>query len=131
MANLIKRIVKAQYETSDGQTFESKVDAMKHQADLDRVRKVMDLLTANLQFRTVGACDYLADSTTVNEVATFIVDNADALREILPKRAKSLVAEEPPVNDPATPLTAEEALLPYNPVLNGNGNVSDAALANA
>lgn len=99
MANLIKRIVKAQYETSDGQTLESKVDAMKHQADLDRVRKVMDLLTAKLPFRTAGACDYLADSTTVNEVATFIIDNADALREILPKRAKSAAAPMTPEED--------------------------------
>jgi thymidine kinase len=99
MANLIKRIVKAQYETSDGQTFESKVDAMKHQADLDRVRKVMELVAAQLP-NSEDSMQYL-DAVTVNQVACFIVDNADALREILPKRAKSAAAPMTPEEDAA------------------------------
>jgi hypothetical protein len=138
MANLIKRVVKAQYETTDGQVFESKVDALKHQADLDRVGKVAELVDkkAGLYAATVtrngesviehwGTFDF-------GSIARFIVDNADALREILPKRAKSVevVPADPiPANeliDPPAPMTAEETTLPYVPAL--HGNVSDALL---
>jgi hypothetical protein len=130
MAKLIKRVVVASYQTTDGQVFEDKAEAVKHQADLDRVRKVAELVDtkAGLYAATVtrngdsviehwGTFDF-------GSIARFIIDNADALREILPKRAKSIqvVPAEPiPASeliDPATPQTAEEALLPYNPVLN-------------
>jgi hypothetical protein len=125
MANLIKRVVVASYETTDGKQFTDKGEAAKHQANLDRTKKIADLVAA--QFETSPDSMQYLDSATPTDIAQFIILNADALREILPKRAKSIVNEEPPVLDPATPGTAEETTLPYVPVL--NGNVSDAALA--
>jgi dsDNA-binding SOS-regulon protein len=124
MANLIKRVVVASYETTDGRTFTDKAEAAKHQAELTRLDNVAALVK-----QCIHRDDVQNDPTLARDVAAFIVENGHLLREILPKRAKSAPAEETPVNDPPAPMTAEEALLPYNPVL--HGNVSDAALATA
>jgi uncharacterized protein (DUF1778 family) len=88
MANLIKRIVKAQYETSDGKVFEDKGEASKHQTMLDRRSKIEALIKAQLEYISSDADGY------ADYIAQFILDNADALREILPKRAKSIVLNE-------------------------------------
>jgi dsDNA-binding SOS-regulon protein len=118
MANLIKRVVVASYQTTDGQTFSNKEDAQKYQAHLDRLSKIGALVKANMADAVTTPTDELAA-----EIALFIVQNADALREILPKRAKSVevVPADPiPANeliDPATPMTGEQTAQPYNPVI--------------
>jgi len=96
----LKRIVIASYETTDGKTFSDKGEAAKHQAHLNRIKNIAVLVKSGLATNATEPTDELA-----LEVAQFIVDNANALREILPKRAKpvtpasqtGLVGEQPPV----------------------------------
>jgi phosphoenolpyruvate-protein kinase (PTS system EI component) len=81
----LKRIVIASYETTDGKTFSDKGEAAKHQAHLNRIKNIAVLVKAGMATNATEPTDELA-----LDVAQFIVDNADALREILPKRAKSV-----------------------------------------
>lgn len=84
----LKRI--AAYQTTDGQTFDDKDVAKKHQAELDRMAKVKELVAKGM-----GAIDMAEGDDLYAVIANLIVSNADALREILPKKAKSVKAEEP------------------------------------
>jgi hypothetical protein len=87
MTAALKRIVVASYQTTDGKTFDKKEDATKHQAALARQAKIEELVAGQFQ-HSPDSQRYL-DAATVGDVALFIIENADALREILPKRAKS------------------------------------------
>ncbi|CAG9229277.1 hypothetical protein [Burkholderia vietnamiensis] len=93
MTNL-KRI--AAYQTTDGRTFDDKDAAKKHQTELDRVGKIEALVKAEFApgVNNAESFTYL-DEVTVGGVALFILNNADALREILPKKAKAAKAQEP------------------------------------
>jgi hypothetical protein len=120
----LKRIVSASYQTTDGQTFSDKNEAAKHQANLDRLTKVEDIVRASLSVTDAGGI--LHPLTTVNDVARLIVDNADALREILPKRAK---AAPQPLNAIGE-LAAASVGLPQVPVkLESHDDVTPAAAA--
>lgn len=74
----IKRV--ASYETTDGQVFTDKKAAHKHQAQIDRFEKLKVLVAGGF-----GTAVYM----DVSDVASFILDNADAIRAILPQRAKT------------------------------------------
>lgn len=84
----LKRI--AAYQTTDGQTFDDKDVAKKHQAELDRMAKVKELVANGM-----GAVDMTEGDDLYTVIANMIVSNADALREILPKKAKAAKAQEP------------------------------------
>ncbi|KVH64448.1 hypothetical protein WS89_03970 [Burkholderia sp. MSMB1072] len=93
MTNL-KRI--AAYQTTDGRTFDDKLDAKKHQIELDRREKVESLVKAKFaELGTPADSSTYLDEVTVGDIALFILNNADALREILPKKAKAVKAQEP------------------------------------
>jgi hypothetical protein len=152
---LIKRVVVASYETTDGKTFTDKTEAAKHQANLKRLDLIEDAVFEKLLKR--WADDKFNQfspipNVSVNQIANFILDNADALREILPKRAKSIANEATPVEQPQTIHINGDAPLAMGGVIGGftaesvsasltghvdvvpnglllNGNVSDAALA--
>ena len=96
--SILKRIVKAEYQTTDGKTFNDKGEAAKHQAHLNRLSSIEEMLKAQLPTTEDG---YL-DAVGVDGVARFIVENADALREILPKRAKSEKGAETPAAPAST-----------------------------
>ncbi|MDP9155334.1 MAG: hypothetical protein M3O74_13900 [Pseudomonadota bacterium] len=92
MTAALKRIVVASYQTTDGKTFDKKDDAAKHQRELDRKAKLEELVAGQFQ-HSPDNMRYL-DAATVGDVARFIIENADALREILPKRAKPVAPVE-------------------------------------
>lgn len=99
--SILKRIVKAEYQTTDGKTFNDKGEAAKHQAGLDRLVKIANLLDVNAA-KYAATVNRTGDTTSENWgtfdfgcIARFIVDYADALREILPKRAKPEKGAEP------------------------------------
>jgi len=125
----LKRIVIASYETTDGKTFSDKGEAAKHQAHLNRIKNIAVLVKSGLATNATEPTDELA-----LEVAQFIVDNADALREILPKRAKpvtpasqtGLVGEQPPLNAIGELAAASVGLLQV-PVAGGVTAVDAAA----
>jgi dsDNA-binding SOS-regulon protein len=96
--NALKRTISSIWNTTDGKTFTSKKEAATHQADLDRLDTVKALLENNLPAPVT-----LTDAQ-ITEITALIVVHADALREILPKRAKP---EAPtPEADPAAVLAA-------------------------
>ncbi|KVQ35728.1 hypothetical protein WK03_35255 [Burkholderia cepacia] len=98
----LKRI--AAYQTTDGRTFDDKDVAKKHQAELDRMAKVKELVAKGM-----GAVDMAEGDDLYAVIANLIVSNADALREILPKKAKAAKAQEPVKPDAeqgAAPATA-------------------------
>ncbi|MEZ2310825.1 hypothetical protein AB6809_29695 [Paraburkholderia sp. RCC_158] len=80
----LKRIVTAAYQTTDGQTFEKKEDAQKHQRELTRLEELKTLVKQALTDATTEPTDLMTA-----EIAQMIYDHADKLREILPKRAKT------------------------------------------
>ncbi|WP_244130734.1 hypothetical protein [Burkholderia pyrrocinia] len=84
----LKRI--AAYQTTDGLTFDDKDLAKKHQVELDRMAKVKELVAKGM-----GAVDMAEGDDLYAVIANLIVANADALREILPKKAKAAKAQEP------------------------------------
>ncbi|KVH05419.1 hypothetical protein WS84_28210 [Burkholderia anthina] len=103
MTNL-KRI--AAYQTTDGQTFDDKDVAKKHQAELDRMAKVKELVANGM-----GTVDMTEGDDLYTVIANMIVTNADALREILPKKAKAAKAQDPvkpEVEQGAAPTAAVE-----------------------
>jgi hypothetical protein len=85
----LKRIVKAEYQTTDGKVFSDKGEAATHQRELARLEELKALIKSGL---TTGRTEP-TDELTV-ELANFIVDHADKLRDILPKRAKSVEKDE-------------------------------------
>jgi dsDNA-binding SOS-regulon protein len=74
----------ASYRTTDGKTFDGKKDAQTHQKTLDRLDSLKGLVLSGLSNGVTAPTDELVD-----EIATFILNNADELRSILPQRAKS------------------------------------------
>ncbi|NTX18021.1 hypothetical protein [Burkholderia cepacia] len=100
----LKRI--AAYQTTDGRTFDDKDVAKKHQAELDRMAKVKELVAKGM-----GAVDMAEGDDLYAVIANLIVSNANALREILPKKAKAAKAQEPvkpEVEQGAAPTAAVE-----------------------
>jgi hypothetical protein len=104
----LKRIVTAAYETTDGKTFADKGEAAKHQAHLKRIADVDALVVAQLP-HSPDSMRYL-DAVTVAQIAQFIVESADDLREILPKRAKAAPAAVPVAPTAGLPGDAVPAL---------------------
>src|SRR5467141_769458 len=93
MTAVLKRIVVASYETTDGRTFATKPEAQTHQRDLSRINELDALVKRGMSDGVTTVNDQLAA-----QIAAFILVYADELREILPKRAASAPAKlETPV----------------------------------
>ena len=83
-APVLKRIVVASYETTDGKTFTSKSEAQTHQRDLKRINELDALVKRGMSDGVTTVNDSVAA-----QIAAFLLVYADELREILPKRAAS------------------------------------------
>jgi len=75
----------ASYRTTDGKTFSDKKDAQTHQKTLDRLDELEALIRDRLQLQDEGDLR----GYTARVLAETLLENADALRGILPQRAKS------------------------------------------
>jgi dsDNA-binding SOS-regulon protein len=94
----IKRV--AQYQTSDGLTFAEKKDAQAHQKKLDRIESLIALIDdkASVYGTLSSPGEHTRENLleiTYGELAYFIANNADAIRELLPQRAAKTIADEP------------------------------------
>ncbi|MFT4064345.1 hypothetical protein [Paraburkholderia sp.] len=76
----VKRV--ASYQTTDGQTFADKKAAQAHQKEVDRRKALKDLIDDKLED------DLFSGDVTSLTLVSFILENADAIRSILPQRAK-------------------------------------------
>jgi dsDNA-binding SOS-regulon protein len=138
MTAVLKRIVVASYETTDGKTFTSKSEAQTHQRDLKRINELDALVKRGMSDGVTTVNDQMAA-----QIAAFILVYSDELRDILPKRSASApAAVETPAPVPTQPVdnvppapTVEEVVqngqLPVNPlagVVMADGPV-DAELA--
>ena len=132
MTAVLKRIVVASYETTDGRTFTSKSEAQAHQRDLKRISELEALVKRGMSDGVTTVNDQMAA-----QIAAFVLVYADELREILPKRAVSAPAPlEPPVpelptqpleNVPPAPTVAESIAAVQNGQLRVNPLAAPAA----
>ena len=88
MTAVLKRIVVASYETTDGKTFASKSEAQSHQRDLKRINELDALVKRGMSDGVTTVNDQMAA-----QIAAFILVYSDELRDILPKRSASAPVE--------------------------------------
>jgi dsDNA-binding SOS-regulon protein len=128
MTAVLKRIVVASYETTDGRTFTSKSEAQTHQRDLKRIQELDALVKRGMSDGVTTVDDAMAAN-----IAAFLLVYADELREILPKRAASLAPAKLEPQEPAINVEfiepPQQGQLPVNPVANVAPDVQAAGAA--
>lgn len=104
----VKRI--ASYETTDGKLFTDKNEARNHQRELDRHAELAKLVQDTM------AADMLAGEIilTPARLATWLIEQQESLRSILPQRKPKTDAGEAPAQDSpaandASPASTEPA----------------------
>jgi dsDNA-binding SOS-regulon protein len=112
----IKRV--AQYQTSDGQTFAEKKNAQAHQKALDRRDNLAEIIKAKGEYIASDAAGY------AEYIADLILENADAIRAVLPQRAAKTETNEAQPVEVASEPTIENDMSWIGAGLAGSVNLS-------
>ena len=102
----VKRI--ASYETTDGKLFTEKNDAKNHQRELDRHAQLAKLVEDTMKGEMLGGEVIFSPAS----LATWLIEQQEALRAILPQRkpkGEATPSQEPAANDNAEAAPTEAA----------------------